>query len=669
MGVRVAEHLRAPTPKAFHHQLAIPFLLVVFLSCIMLSFGAISPDAEALLMFKNSLSNNKALSSWKPETNPCDGNKAEWIGILCNVKGDVRGLQLENLGLKGTANLTSLLLLPIRTLSIMNNTFTGQIPDLKQLRRLRSVYLSYNHFSGKIPNGTFAGMRFLRKVFLKNNEFSGGIPSSLVDLPRLVVLRLDGNKFEGQIPDFQQHTLKRLNVSNNQLEGPIPTSLSHMESTSFSGNKNLCGTPLESCSPPNPTTLPPAPAAALDSAGKTKSDPTLKIVLIVLIVGLILAVLTAAFIIAHSTKSQNSQLQRTSTLNEVTTFVPPQGSNQADDPNKGPETNVHPKRSSESQSGKLSFLRDDRERFDLHDLLRASAEILGSGTFGSSYKATILSRALVVKRYKQMNSLGRVEFHEHMRRIGRLTHPNLLPLVAYYYRREEKLLVYDYIQNGSLAFHLHGNRSPDQPALDWPVRLRIIKGVAKGLTFLYHSIPSLIVPYGHLKSSNVVLDQSFEPLMTDYALLPVINLEHSQLIMMAYKSPEYAKLGRITKKTDVWSLGILILEILTGRYPENYLTQRYDPGFDLASWVNSMIADKKTSEVFDAEMEGASNSKGELLRLLKIGISCCEEDVERRLDLKEAVERIEMIHGGGSDGDFSPCVVREGSDGYSSREM
>lgn len=106
---------------------------------------------------------------------------------------------------------------------------------------------------------------------------------------------------------------------------------------------------------------------------------------------------------------------------------------------------------------KLSFIRDDRERFDLQELLRASAEILGSGFYSSSYKASLTNGpTIVVKRFKQMNNVGKEEFQEHMRRIGRLNHPNLIPLVAYYYRKEEKLLVTDFVQNGSLAVRLHG---------------------------------------------------------------------------------------------------------------------------------------------------------------------------------------------------------------------
>lgn len=108
--------------------------------------------------------------------------------------------------------------------------------------------------------------------------------------------------------------------------------------------------------------------------------------------------------------------------------------------------------------GQLHFVRHDRDRFDLQDLLRASAEVLGSGIFGSSYKAVLLDGpAMVVKRFRHMSSVGKEEFHEHMRKLGALSHPNLLPLVAYYYRKEDKLLVSDFIENGSLASHLHGN--------------------------------------------------------------------------------------------------------------------------------------------------------------------------------------------------------------------
>lgn len=199
------------------------------------------------------------------------------------------------------------------------------------------------------------------------------------------------------------------------------------------------------------------------------------------------------------------------------------------------------------------------------------------------------------------------------------------------------------------------NHSLDQPGLDWPTRLKIIKGVARGLIYLYNELPTLVVPHGHLKSSNVLLDKDLEPLLSDYALRPVINQEQAHMVMTAYKSPEHAINGRISRKTDVWCLGILILEVLTGRFPENYLTPGYDSNTNLATWVNEMVKEKKSSEVFDKEMAGTKNSKGEMINLLKIGLSCCEEDFETRPELKEVVQKIEQLKEG-DDEDFSSTI-------------
>ena len=111
------------------------------------------------------------------------------------------------------------------------------------------------------------------------------------------------------------------------------------------------------------------------------------------------------------------------------------------------------------EQGRLTFVRDDRGRFfELQDLLKATAEVLGTANLGVCYRATLTSgHSVVVKRFKEMNRVGREDFEEHMRRLGRLSHPNLLPLVAYYYRKEEKLLIHDFVPNRSLANLLHGD--------------------------------------------------------------------------------------------------------------------------------------------------------------------------------------------------------------------
>ncbi|KAL2963147.1 hypothetical protein AAZX31_17G185200 [Glycine max] len=311
--------------------------------------------------------------------------------------------------------------------------------------------------------------------------------------------------------------------------------------------------------------------------------------------------------------------------------------------------------------GELNFVREEKGGFDLQDLLRASAVVLGSGSFGSTYKAMILNGpTVVVKRFRHMNNnVGKQEFIEHMKRLGSLTHPNLLPLAAFYYRKEDKFLIYDYAENGSLASHLHGRNNS---MLTWSTRLKIIKGVARGLAYLYESLPSQNLPHGHLKSSNVILDHSFEPHLTEYGLVPVMSKSHAQQFMAAYKAPEVIQFGRPNVKSDVWCLGIMILELLTGKFPANYL--RHGKGrnnnADLATWVDSVVREEWTGEVFDKDIMGTRNGEGEMLKLLRIGMFCCKWSVESRWDWREALGKIEELKEKDSDEEYYSSYVSEG---------
>ncbi|KAK3015902.1 hypothetical protein RJ639_007638 [Escallonia herrerae] len=680
----------APTPRPTSTSLLNLALLLLVLtsSHAALSFGQTADDdalvPAALLRFKSSITNAGVLTNWNPDsTSPCLGDHGSWTGVLCD-KGKIWGLQLENMGLGGKIDLNSLVPLSgLRSLSFMNNEFDGPMPDVRKLGALKSLFLSNNRFSGQIPDDAFRGMASLKKVYLANNNFTGKIPSSVAESPRLLELRLENNHFIGQIPDFHPD-LNIFNVSNNQLEGPIPPSLRKMDPSSFSGNQDLCGEPLDSVckstSPPlpqSPSPLMNIPSPPLPLGEKKKSSSPLRTVGIVIACLVVLAVILMLIILLYrSRSSQTPQLGRTvspynhqkSNLASANHTYPVEehassspglmisgvaGGHSSNIKGSGGDL-ADQQNHSTNNGGKLSFVRDDRQRFDLQDLLRASAEVLGSGSFGSSYKAVLMEgQAVVVKRFKQMNNVGKEEFHEHMRRIGRLKHPNLLPLVAYYYRKEEKLLVFDYVHNGSLASQLHSNHTAERPALDWPTRLKIAKGVAKGLAYLYSELPCLIVPHGHLKSTNVLLDESFEPLLMDYTLVPVVNSERAHHLLVAYKSPEYERHGRTTKKTDVWSMGVLILEMLTGKFPANYLVAQGSSvtgyGADLANMISSIsniVGNDVVEEVeglFDKDMGSTENAGGQMVKLLKIGVACCGEDLERRLDLKEAVDKIQLL--------------------------
>ncbi|KAE9607622.1 putative transferase, protein kinase RLK-Pelle-LRR-III family [Lupinus albus] len=416
-------------------------------------------------------------------------------------------------------------------------------------------------------------------------------------------------------------------------------------------NEGLCGAPLDACATPS---------------HHSKKPSNIRIIVIAVVVFLALICLIGAVIFILCRKRKR---KATTSIENPPSGLNKKGVKEGGDESQRSSNSNHSRRGDNNNNMKLCFMKDDRERFDLHELLRASAEILGSGCFSSSYKASLVSGAkVVVKRFKQMNNVGKEEFHEHMRRIGRLNHPNLLPLVAYYYRKEEKLLVSDYVQNASLAVRLHGHQTLGEPSLDWPIRLKIVKGIATGLEYLYKDMPSLIAPHGNLKSSNVLLTQSLEPLLSDYSLVPVTNQDLGQDIMVIYKSPEFLHHGRITKKSDVWCLGILILEIMVGKFSSNFLQKGKGSELSLANWVLSVEPEEWSNEVIDKDMGATRNSDGEMMKLLKVALDCCEGDVDKRLDLKEAVERIQELKERDHDDDFYTSYASE-ADMRSSRGL
>lgn len=192
-------------------------------------------ETEILLDFKKTLSNAGALENWNKDVSPCNGNNANWNGLLCKANV-LNGLQLESMGLSGTINFDSLSKLPtLRSVSFMNNNFDGPIPsNINKIRALRTLYLANNNFSGEIPGDAFKGMNQMRRVYLGNNGLTGKIPNSLATLSKLVDLQLQNNKFEGEIPNFKQKDLIA-NFANNKLEGPIPSVLSDETASFFAG--------------------------------------------------------------------------------------------------------------------------------------------------------------------------------------------------------------------------------------------------------------------------------------------------------------------------------------------------------------------------------------------------------------------------------------------------
>ncbi|KAL8234762.1 hypothetical protein R6Q59_020862 [Mikania micrantha] len=277
--------------------------------------------------------------------------------------------------------------------------------------------------------------------------------------------------------------------------------------------------------------------------------------------------------------------------------------------------------------------------------MKAAAEVLGNGGLGSAYKAMLGNEvSVVVKRVREMNQMTKEVFDAEMKKLANLKHQNILTPLAYHFRKEEKLLVSEYVPRGSLLYLLHGDRGISHAELTWPNRLKIIKGVARGMGFLHKEFASYPLPHGNLKSSNVLIGSDYEPLLSDYAFYPLLNNTPTVQCMFAFKSPEAILNQKVSQKSDVYCMGIIILEVVTGKYPSQYFNNQKG-GTDVVQWVKSALGENREKELIDPEISSSASeeSVSEMVKLLHIGSACTDSEPDERIDMKEAIERIQEV--------------------------
>ncbi|XP_050383705.1 pollen receptor-like kinase 3 [Argentina anserina] len=682
-----------------------PYLLlsIIFLSLSPLTYSI--SDAEALLKFKQSLTNADALDSWVPNSAPC-ANDAKWAGLVC-FDEIVTGLRLGGMGLSGTLDFQTLNEVKgLRTMSVVNNNFSGSIPDFNIIGPLKAIYLSGNAFSGEIPSDFFTNMDSLKRVWLDRNKFSGKIPASLGETPNLQVLHLENNEFSGSIPELSQVSLTVLNVSNNKLEGEIPKTLAKFDETVFSGNSGLCGQKVgKDCNnaagwpipTPSPTSSNGDNEGSGSSSKRKKGTSTIVIALSVTCAVVLLMLILLLFVRSRRKKSDEN-LNALGTQNTPSYDRPPPQQaqveavelNVAEINNRERELVVEsPASVSSAKKGsagrkstsshakgvggmpELVMLNEEKGVFGLTDLMKAAAEVLGNGGMGSSYKAVLANGfAVVVKRIREMNAMSREGFDAEMKRLGTLRHWNILTPLAYHYRKEEKLLVYEHIPNSSLLYLLHGDRGSSHDQLNWPARLKIIQGTARGMGFIHTEFSGYDLPHGDLKSSNVLIGLDYQPLLSEFGFAPMINSSHLPQALFAYKAPEASEFGQVSPKCDVFCLGVLILETLTGKFPSQYLSNGKG-GTDVVQWVRSAISERRELELLDPEISNEQGSINEMEKLLHIGAACTENDPRQRLDMMEAIRRIEQIKavGAGEEAARTVQVLPSLRDGYADSSL
>ncbi|GMY33468.1 receptor-like serine/threonine-protein kinase At1g78530 [Fagus crenata] len=273
----------------------------------------------------------------------------------------------------------------------------------------------------------------------------------------------------------------------------------------------------------------------------------------------------------------------------------------------------------------------------------SNKDIIGSGGFGTVYRLTINeSTAFAVKRLSRGTADRDRGFERELEAMGDIKHRNIVTLHGYYTAPHYNLLIYELMPNGSLDTFLHGG-AMNKKHLDWPSRYKIAVGAARGLSYLHHDcIPHII--HRDIKSSNILLDKNMEAQVSDFGLATLMEPDKTHVSTFVagtfgYLAPEYFDTGRATAKGDVYSYGVVLLELLTGKKPTDEAF--IEEGSKLVTWVKAVVHEKKEVYVLDSRLENCP--KDEINNVFSIALMCLEPEPSKRPTMAEVVKMLEKI--------------------------
>lgn len=275
----------------------------------------------------------------------------------------------------------------------------------------------------------------------------------------------------------------------------------------------------------------------------------------------------------------------------------------------------------------------------------SSANVIGHGGFGSVYKGVLPgNRLAAVKQLDRAGKQGDHEFRVEVDLLSRLHSPYLLDLIGYCADQDHRLLVYEYMPNGSLQEHLYSDGSTgNPPVLDWGTRMRIALDAARGLEYL-HELVNPPVIHRDFKTTNILLDENFNAKVSDFGLAKLGSDKTNGLVStrvlgtQGYVAPEYALTGHLTTKSDVYSFGVVLLELLTGRIP---VDMKRPPGQGvLVSWALPRLTDReKVEEMVDPVLRGQYTLK-ELIQVAAIAKMCIQPEADYRPFMTDVVQSL-----------------------------
>ncbi|XP_076882525.1 PTI1-like tyrosine-protein kinase At3g15890 [Bidens hawaiensis] len=264
---------------------------------------------------------------------------------------------------------------------------------------------------------------------------------------------------------------------------------------------------------------------------------------------------------------------------------------------------------------------------------------LGEGGFGSVYWGQLWDGSqIAVKRLKVYSNKAEMEFAVEVEILARVRHKNLLSLRGYCAEGQERLIVYDYMPNLSLLSHLHGQHSAEC-LLDWNKRMNIAIGSAEGILYLHHHATPHII-HRDIKASNVLLDAEFNAQVADFGFAKLIpdGVTHVTTRVkgtLGYLAPEYAMLGKASESCDVYSFGILLLELASGKKPIEKLSSATRRS--ITEWALPLACQRKFSEIADPKLKGEYDVE-EMKRAVLVGLVCARNQPEKRPTILEVVE-------------------------------
>ncbi|KAM7263452.1 hypothetical protein ACFE04_001135 [Oxalis oulophora] len=521
------------------------------------------------------------MSGWDINSvDPCT-----WNMVACSYEGSVVSLEMASNGLSGMLSSSIGNLSHLRTLLLQNNELYGHIPpEIGELSELQTLDLSGNHLNGEIP-------------------------ASLGLLTHLSYLRLSHNNISGQIPKLVAGlgSLSFLDLSFNNLSGPSPNI--QAKGYSITGNNFLCNASATQICWGIPNSRPINDTGGLSSKVKEHHHRWMLSVAI----GVSCTFLVSVALIVFWVHWYRSRLFYTSYVQHDYEF----------------------------DIGHL-------KRFSFRELQKATRNfspknILGHGGFGVVYKGYLPNRTLVaVKRLKDPNFTGEVQFQTEVEMIGLAVHRNLLRLFGFCMTSDERMLVYPYMPNGSVADCLR-DISREKPTLDWYKRMHIANGAARGLVYLHEQCNPKII-HRDVKAANILLDESFEAVVGDFGLAKLLDQRDSHVTTAVrgtagHIAPEYLSTGQSSEKTDVFGFGILLLELVTGQKALDAGNGQIQKGMIL-DWVRTLHEEQRLDVLVDRDLKGSFEPL-ELEMVVELALKCTQSNPSLRPKMSDVLKVLE----------------------------